>query len=571
MEDDFKLALENTKEFTVADAIIKELVKNGVEKAFGIVSVHNLPIYDAIAREGSIELITARGESGAVNMADGYSRANGKLGVVITSTGTGAGNAAGSLVEAWSAGTPLLHITGEIESPYINQGRHYIHEAKDQLSMMDGASKKAYRLRKPEQAYSVIRRSIDKAFEAPTGPVTLEIPIDYQSAIISDSNIKEVHKNSNSDFKEQVFEPSEELLRKITAAQRPVIWAGGGVIKSGASEEITELAEMLGAAVITSQAGKGSIPENHPLCVGYFSSNQVVRDFVRNSDFMLSVGTQFRSTETGLWDAFVPEEHISINTNIHAFNLNYPVTQGIAGDAKLILSNIIYRLKGKSFSVEEKYTGEVKQLRDQVRKNLLDTLGPYKHFASDIRKILPREGILVRDVTVPANLWGSRVIDTLLPGTSIYTAGGGIGQGLPLAIGAQVACKEHPVVLMAGDGGFLLNIGEMATAAQENLPITVLLFDDAGFGVLRGIQDATYGNRVAVDLQSPDFVQLGESMGFNSKPVRSAAEFTSVFTEAVSSDKPSLIVVDMHAVGPVTKKYAGTPGAVPDYQPKKIK
>ncbi|WP_249871635.1 thiamine pyrophosphate-binding protein [Oceanobacillus saliphilus] len=558
------------EEFTVADAIVKELVRNGVEVAFGIVSIHNLPIYQAILRDGSIQLITARGESGAVNMADGYARTTGKLGVVITSTGTGAGNAAGSLVEAWSGGTPLLHLTGEIESPYINLGRHYIHEAKDQLSMMEGASKKAYRLRKPEQAISVIRKAVDKAFDAPTGPVTLEIPIDFQSAIIPNSEILEMNKTSASNKNEEEIHLSEHLITKIVAARRPVIWAGGGVIKSEASDELITLAEMLGAMVITSQSGKGSIPENHPLCVGYFSSNKMVRDFIRNSDLLISVGTQFRSTETALWDSFVPEEHISINTNIHAFNLNYPVTHGIVADAKSILSRLINNTDIKGYTPDEEYGEEIKQLRENVRAELIDTLGPYKYFASGIREILPDEAILVRDVTVPANLWGSRVVETLLPRTSIYIAGGGIGQGLPIAIGAQVGRKDRPVVLIAGDGGFLVNLGEMATAAQENLAITVILFDDAGYGVLRGIQDATYGKQVAVDLVSPDFVKLGESMGFVSKRVGSVDEFTTELSEAVSMEKPSLIVVDMEAVGPAAKQYAGAPGAVPDYRPKKF-
>src|SRR5690625_4725401 len=124
-------------EFTVADAIVQELISAGVDVAFGIISIHNLPIYQAISRYGKIQLVTARGESGAVNMADGYARATGKLGVVITSTGTGAGNAAGSLIESWSAGAPLLHITGEVASNYLGTGQGYIHECKDQLKMME--------------------------------------------------------------------------------------------------------------------------------------------------------------------------------------------------------------------------------------------------------------------------------------------------------------------------------------------------------------------------------------------------------------------------------------------------
>ena len=553
-------------EFTTADAIVQELVSAGVKVAFGIISIHNLPIYQAIFRDGTIQLITARGESGAVNMADGYARATGKLGVVITSTGTGAGNAAGSLVEAWNAGVPILHITGEIESPYINVKRQYIHEAKDQLTMMEGACKQAYRLRKPEQAVPVIRKAIREAFEAPTGPITLEIPIDFQTAIVPRSNIIE----SDKSVTQTDFVLPDEIIAKVHAAQRPVLWAGGGVIKSGAANEIKELAELMGAPVITSQAGKGSIPENHPLCIGYFSSTQEVRDFVKKSDLVISIGTQFRSTETAGWEDFIPEDHISINTDSHAFNLNYPITHGIVGDAKQLLRKLIIGLSKKNILIDNEYLKEVKQVREYVRNSLLETLGPYKYFAAGIRDILPDDAIFVRDVTVPANLWGSRVIDIYHPGTSMHIAGGGIGQGLPLAIGAQVGCKDRTVVLMIGDGGFMVNVGEMATAIQENLPIVIILFDDSGYGVLRGIQSAIYGQPVAVDLVSPDFVKLGEAMGFESSQVGSPAEFLTEFEAAIAGGKASLIVVDMKGVGPVTKKYAGTPGAVPNYQPRKF-
>ncbi|MBU8878012.1 thiamine pyrophosphate-binding protein [Bacillus sp. FJAT-29790] len=556
------------KEFTTADAIVQELVSAGVEVAFGIVSIHNLPIYQAIHRDGNIHLITARGESGAVNMADGYARATGKLGVVITSTGSGAGNAAGSLVEAWNAGIPLLHITGEIESPYINVRRQYIHEAKDQLTMMEGACKHAYRLRKPEQAVPMIRKSIHEAFEAPTGPVTLEIPIDFQSAIIPKSNIIENNKGVTTQLIETDFVLPDEIVAKVYEARRPVLWAGGGVIKSEAANEIKELAELIGAPVITSQAGKGSIPENHPLCIGYFSSTQDVRNFVQKSDLLISVGTQFRSTETALWDSFLPEDHISINTDINAFNLNYPITHGIVSDAKQLLRKLIKSISKRDISTNNEYLEEVRRVRDNARCSLLETLGPYKHFAEGIREILPNDAVFVRDVTVPANLWGSRVIDTYEPRTSIHAAGGGIGQGLPMAIGAQAGCKDRTVVLMVGDGGFMVNVGEMATAIQENLPIVIILFDDSGYGVLRGIQDVVYGEQFAVDLLSPDFVKLGESIGFESARVGSPKEFLTEFERAVTRGKASLIVVDMKCVGPIAKKNAVTPAVVPDYRPK---
>ncbi|KQL34795.1 hypothetical protein AN960_18610 [Bacillus sp. FJAT-25509] len=554
--------------FTTADAVVKELVQAGVEVAFGIVSIHNMPIYDAILRDGSIKLICSRGESGAVNMADGYARATGKLGVVITSTGTGAGNAAGSLVEAWAAGVPLLHLTGEVASPYLGTGKGYIHECKDQLSMMSGACKNAVRLRRPEQTAGVVRKAIEEALTAPTGPVSLEIPIDFQSAIIEDVSIDKVQVDV---FKPQITAVIPEIaISKILEAHRPVIWAGGGVISANASKELTNLAEILGAAVITSQSGKGSIPENHEQCIGHFAANESTKEFLRNADLLISVGVRFRGNETSNWKVPVPEEHISIDADFNAINRNYKATVGLVGDAKDILSALINKIDEKSISVLPSYIEEVRSLRNEVRGQLRKTLGPFEQFVDGMRENLPRDTILVRDVTVQANVWGSRIFDIYEPRTSIHASGGGIGQGLPTAIGAQLGCPHQTVVLMAGDGGFMVNVGEMVTAAEENLPIIVVLFDDSGYGVLRNIQEAAYGRQVAVNLLSPDFVKLAESMHFEAARIGSGDEFVNELKKASERRKPTMIVVDMEAVGPMAKPFGGPPGAAESFKPKKL-
>src|SRR5699024_4555034 len=197
----------HSNDVTVADIVVQELVNSGVTIAYGIVSIHNMPIYDAILRDGTIKLVCSRGESGAVNMADGHARSTGELGVVITSTGTGAGNAAGSLVEAWSAGVPLLHITGQVESDYVGTGKGYIHECKNQLLMMEGACKSAYDLKVPNQVSALMRKSIKEAFTAPSGPVSIEIPIDYQSTIVENTVVYDE------------FDSNEEIQRVYTISE----------------------------------------------------------------------------------------------------------------------------------------------------------------------------------------------------------------------------------------------------------------------------------------------------------------------------------------------------------------
>src|SRR5438445_10699881 len=169
---------------TVADAFLKELERIGVDTIFGIISIHNLPFYDALQRHGGFRVVTARHEGAVVNMADAYSRVSGKLGVALTSTGTGAGNAAGAIIESWNGGAPLLHITGQVASAYIKTGRGYIHDCKDQFGMLKSISKEAHRVRRPEQAPAIFRLAITQATTAPAGPVSVEIPIDFQASLI---------------------------------------------------------------------------------------------------------------------------------------------------------------------------------------------------------------------------------------------------------------------------------------------------------------------------------------------------------------------------------------------------
>ncbi|SDH84331.1 thiamine pyrophosphate-binding protein [Alteribacillus bidgolensis] len=559
------------KVFTTADAIVKELVRAGVDTAYGIVSIHNMPIYDAILREGSVHLVCARGESAAVNMADGHARSTGKLGVVITSTGTGAGNAAGALVEAWSAGVPILHITGEVSSEYLGTGRGYIHECKDQLQMMEGTCKEAYQLKVPGQASGFIREAILKAFQSPSGPISVEIPIDFQSAIITNTDIFDegVPALSSPDPKDFVI--PDDVAAAIMKANRPVLWVGNGALLSGASQEIQQLAEMIGAPVITSQSAKGIVPEDHPQSIGHFGAHGDTKQFLASADLLISVGVRFRSNETSGWSVKVPENHIAIDADYLAINRNYDAAYGLVGDAKSVVSSLIKELTFREYSGPSKdYVQEIFQLRESLRSQLRDTLGPYEEILDSMRNTLDKDTIFVRDVTVPANVWGSRLFEIYEPRHSIHASGGGIGQGLPTAIGAQMANREKKVVLLAGDGGFMVNIGELATAVQENLPMTILLFDDSGYGVLRNIQEAAYGRQVGVDLVSPDFVQLGQSMGIETVSVGTAADFDQELKNAVQSNSLRMIVVNMNEVGPMAKPFSGPPGVAEAFQPKKI-
>lgn len=538
--------MNNQTEFTVADAIVKELVQAEVDVVYGIVSIHNMPIYDAMLREGSIRMVTSRGESGAVNMADAYARATGKLGVVLTSTGAGAGNGAGSLTETWNSGTPLLHITGEADSNYIGTDQRYIHEAKDQLKMMEGANKTAYLLKRPKQITPFMRKAIKEALTVPTGPVTISIPTNFQAQIIPQNQLIDVETVQNPEVKINI---PADVVEKIATAKRPVIWAGNGVIASGASEELQALVDLIQPAVVTSESGKGSIPENHPLCIGNFAVTPQMEELLKKSDLLISIGVRFRGSETYSWTLPVPENHINIDLNPNAFNRNFDTLYTLVGDAKAVLHEINSALKNKEINPDAAFVDEVKSARQAVRDDLRSQIGPYGEVADIMREQLPENTILVTDVTIPGYTWGNKLFDIYEPRNYLYMTGGGIGQGLPMAIGAQIGQPEKPVVLIAGDGGFMVNAGEMITAIQEDTPIIVLLFDDGGYGILRYYQEAAYGRLTSVDLKNPDFVMMAKSMGFESEKVRSVDEFKEGLANAIASKKPYMVVVDVEAVG----------------------
>ena len=447
---------------TGGDIIVRILKAAGVECIFGIISIHNIPIYDAIARQGGIRTITNRSEPGAVNMADGYAKATGKLGVVITSTGAGAGNAAGSLIEAQTNGTPLLHITGQIDSPYLDQAKGFIHECKDQLGMLKAISKEAFRVRSIESLTSTILQAIEVALTAPTGVVSVEIPIDIQKMMLTAPEISFESRSSPAPALLSI----KEAASILASAKRPLIWSGNGVVQADAIDELTNIAEMWGAGVITSQAGRGAIREDHLQCIGNFAYNSAIRDFLASCDVLLAVGTRFRGSETRVWQLPLPRTIVQIDVDRLAIGRNYPATVGCVADAKFALQALINELAGK-VKPDASYLQEVLQARNACRDALRATLGPYDELCVDLGNSLDQDTILVADVTISAVLWGSRLIPVYGPRQYIHAAGGGIGQGLQMAFGAKLGQPKRQVVVIVGDGGFQVNLGELGTAVQE--------------------------------------------------------------------------------------------------------
>lgn len=551
--------MRNEHTVTVGAAITAFLEQCEVKAAFGVISIHNMPILDAFAARGNIRFVMARGEAGATNMADAYARTTGGLGVCLTSTGTAAGNAAGALVEALTAGTPLLHITGQIETPYLDQDFAYIHEARDQLTMLKAVSKAAFRVRSVDTAISTLKLAVQTALTAPTGPVSVEIPIDIQSTFIA-------MPSDLSPLPVPVAVPAPEALdlvaERLASASRPLLWLGGGARHAGA--QVKRLLDM-GVGVITSTQGRGVVNEDDERCLGAFSQNKRVEQFLQSCDALLIAGSRLRSNETFKYALKLPRNTLRIDANPAIEGRSYNSELFICGDAALALDGLADRLQGR-LHIDPTFLADLKAVREQSRAQLLADLGPYSAMVEQLQGMTGRNFSWVRDVTLSNSIWGNRLLTLYHPRAGVHALGGGIGQGMPMAIGAAVAAAENDpsrkVFALAGDGGFILNLGELATLVQENANVVMLLMNDQRYGVIRNIQDAVYGSRHCyVDLHTPDYAMLAQSLNLRHARVTDLKDFACVVDVALGQPGPFLLEVDMLSVGSFATQFAGPPNS----------
>ena len=538
---------------TVGDVVAQFLARCGVGHAFGVISIHNMPILDAIARHGRIRFVGSRGEAGAVNMADAAARVGGRLGVAVTSTGTAAGNACGALVEAQTAGTPVLHLTSQIERDYLDRNRAYIHEARDQLAMLRAVSKAAYRVWSPETALGTLKEAVRVALTPPAGPVSVEIPIDVQEAEVS----------TPADLDPPQIEapiPSpaaiDALADALASARRPLLWLGGGARRAGA--EVRRLLEM-GFGVVTSVQGRGIIAEGHPMSLGAYNLQPAIEAFYATCDAMVVVGSRLRGNETLKYTLRLPRPLFGIDADPMADNRSYPLDRFVAGDAALALGALADKLDGR-MRTDPALAGDLAQARDEAEAGMRETLGPYEAILDALIETVPADLVWVRDITLSNSMWGNRLPPLQGPRDGVHALGGGIGQGIAMAVGAALAAGGRKTVALTGDGGFYVSLGELATAVQERADVVFVVMNDKGYGVIRNIQDAKFGGRQHyADLHMPEFADLSRTMGLPFFRVADAGEMAPALAAALTVDGPALVEIDMTAIGPFARPFAGPP------------
>jgi acetolactate synthase I/II/III large subunit len=536
---------------TTGDLVAAFLEQCGVEVVFGVISIHNMPILDAFHRRGRIRFVTARGEAGAAGMADAAARVSGKLGVFVTSTGTGAGNAAGALVEAQTAGTPLLHLTGQIDSPFLDRGFGYVHEAADQLGMLKSVSKAAFRISTPQAAAPTLRQAIRIACTPPTGPVSIEIPVDVQQAAANiPNNFRLLEIESPTPDEVQL----DALADRLAESKRPLLWLGGGAREAAAAA--TKLAG-LGVAVVTSAAGRGIVDERHPMALGVFAASPAVEELYKSIDLMVVVGSHLRSNETRTYGLRLPERIVRIDVDPDADGRGYTSDSFIRGDALLALEGLAKRLASRKRALAPSFAAEIDTVRRTAEAAVRKSVGPYAALIAAIEQQMPADALWVRDITLSNTVWGNRLPRLAGPRRAVHAMGGGIGQGLAMGIGAALATGRKTVML-AGDGGFVLNLGELATAVEEKADMVILLMNDGGYGVIRNIQDIEYGGRRAyADIKGPDFGLVAESLDLPYRRIGDLAAFPAAFAGALAAPGPAMIEIDMRAVGPFGTRFGG--------------
>lgn len=539
------------------DLLVAVMREHRAEVAFGVVSVHNMPLVEAVDRR--LRFVPVRHEASAVSAADAHARVTGGLGVALTSTGTGCGNAAGALIEAQSGGASVLHVTGQIDSVHLGLGRGVIHETLDQTGLLRAVSHHSVTIRPGADAGALLRDAAARAATPPRGPVSVEWPIDLQYA---------QHRTAGPAVPVgRSPEPDPEQLaaaaRLLAAARRPVIWAGGGA--RGAGEPLRALAERLGAPVLSSNAGRGALPEDHRQVVGNFASSPAGRELLREADLLLSIGTHFRSNETADHSLPIPPRHVQIDIDGRAIGRVFPADAGVVGAAEPVLTGLLTLVDGSG--VEPGWRERGMTFAARVRAGLRAAIGPYALICDALRSRLDRASVIARDVTIASSQWGNRLLEIYDPATNLFPLGGGIGQGLAMGIGGALARPEHPTVVIAGDGGLAVHLGELGTLTQERPWLVLCVFNDGGYGVLRNMQDAHRDRRSGVDLATPDFAALAAAYRLPFERVASAEDFSGALNKSLACRGPSVIEIDVAAIGPTPVPFTppvtvpGTAGA----------
>lgn len=519
------------------DLVVETLSGLGATTVFGLPGQHALGMFDAL-RRSPLRYVGLRVENNAGFAADAYGRVTGEAAPLLLSTGPGALMSLAALQEAAAASAPVLAIGSQVPTAGLGGGRHgYLHELRDQQASFRDIVKSVHVVRAASQIPSAIAAAWESALTAPHGPVWVEIP---QDVLLAETTLPVV---TAMDAAPEDVVPRPELTAVaadlLSNAARPAIIAGGGVVRSDASGKLLALAEKLDAPVVTTFGGKGAFPWEHPLSLQSWLEDRHTTDFLESADVLLVVGSGLGELSSN-YHTFAPRGRvIQIEADLGKLESNHPAI-GIHADARLALSALLETVPDREDpSAAESVRGVLSAVRARIDAQEL-TLE--QQILASVREALPDDSPSFWDMTILA-YWAWSAFDARRPGTMHSAQGaGGLGYGFPAALGAAVADPTRPVLAVSGDGGAMYSIAELATARQYDLPVTWLIVDDGGYGILREYMTDAFGEATATELSRPDFVALAESFGVPA--VRTSPEsLAQDLAKAFAGPGPSVVVL----------------------------
>jgi thiamine pyrophosphate-dependent acetolactate synthase large subunit-like protein len=530
---------------TGARAAVAALEAAGVEVAFGLPGVHNLALWREL-NESPVRLVGVRHEQTAAYAADGYARAGGRLGVALTTTGPGAANTLAAVGEAWASRQPVLVIATDIPTKARRAGvwRGTLHEATDQAAMFVPVVKDAVRVHRAADVGPAVADAARTALAAPSRPVYVEIPTDLltaQTETGARGGAEHVRPERPPEPPRAI--PDERLSRAVEIlerSRRPLVWAGGGALQAGAGKAVGKLAERLVAPVLLTYSAGGLLPPDHPCLVDAPPHVPEVGALWDEADVVVALGTDFDGMMTQGWKMPQPPHLVAVNVDAADASKNYLpdlVLEADAADGAAALTDRLSERGGL-----DSLARRLRELRKGVRDELARTDPDASAFLAAVESALPPDAMVVCDMCIPG-YWLGGFHRTPAPRKLSYPLGWGtLGCAFPQALGAALA-GEGPAVSISGDGGFLYACGELAAARQERIPLTAVIVDDGGYGMLRFDQDRRGHPREGVDLDTPDFVALAAAFGVRADSVDGLGEHFAVALRGhVARSEPTVLV-----------------------------
>jgi acetolactate synthase I/II/III large subunit len=516
-----------------AQAVVRMLIANGVDTIFGLPGVQNDLLFAALHdAQDKIRTIHTRHEQGAAYMALGAAMATGKPQAYAVVPGPGFLNSTGALCTAYACNAPVLALTGQIPQAMIGRNLGFLHELPDQLGVMRRLTKWAERIRSPQEAPRIMAEAFRQMLSGRNRPVALECPLDVwgkEAPLDLPGPVRIESPPTDTD----AIEAAAKLLG---AAERPLIVIGGGAM--GAGEELAALAEALQAPVAYHRSGLGALDTRHPLSVSVLPALRLWAE----ADVVLGIGTRLQLQQMN-WGVDSDLKIIRVDADPEEIDRIRRPTLGIVGDAALVLralNGALPRHNKRRASRRD----EIAALKASCDAEAADRFAPQAALIAALRAELPENGILVDEVTqlghVMRLFWQTSLARSFL--TPAYQ--GTLGWGVAAALGAKAARPDAPVLCIAGDGGFMFNVQELASAVQHRLAVTFVVFNDNAFGNVRRSQVQDYGNRViASDLRNPDFMKLAESFGVMGLRATGPEALRAALRKALASNEPALIEV----------------------------